>query len=135
VIQGHFNKILVKEGENIPEAAVIGLEGNKGFVFSGGQRITTEMQKAGDKRGTHTHTSYRPVQRVRTIKSGQHYLNTAKGTRYKDKDGYYYQIVYRDNNIKGHVDPYWYQDEDDWREKLAILARLVPWVKARLARY
>lgn len=125
ICQGHFNKIMVKEGQDILEHTVIGLEGNKGFVFSGGQRITKEMQDAGDQRGTHTHTSYRPVTRVKKVRSGKYYLLTNTGIKYKDKDGYFYEITHQDNGVKGMVDPYLYEYKNTMLEDLKMASRIL----------
>lgn len=123
VVQGHFNKILVKEGDSIIEGQAWGLEGNKGYVFSGQGQITPEMQKAGDKRGAHVHTSYRPVIRVKKTKADNYYLLTIKGTKYKDGEGYYYEITHKDNGVKGNVDPFNYLYKNTIFEDMAILIK------------
>jgi hypothetical protein len=124
ICQGHFNKILVKEGERILEHTVIGLEGNKGYVFQGGVQITPEMQRAGDQRGTHTHTSYRPVKRVKRVTSGEHYLLTSKNVKYQDKEGYYYEIL-APGEMKGYVDPMIFEYENTMLEDLKMAAKVL----------
>jgi hypothetical protein len=125
IVAGHFNDIRVSEGQSILEHQLIGLEGNKGFVFSSGVRITREMQENGDRRGTHTHTGYRPVKRVRRVRSGQHYLNI-RGARYRDAEGYFYEILHPNNGTNGMVNPMDYHRENTMLEDLAVLARLLP---------
>lgn len=125
VCQGHFNEITVKSGEFIPEFTVIGLEGNKGFVFSGGKQITPEMQEAGDKRGAHTHTSYRPVKRVKRAQGGRYHLLTISGTKYRDSEGYYYEIINQDNGFKGMVDPMVYEHKNTMLEDLKMAAKIL----------
>lgn len=134
VCQGHFNTILVREGYHILEGTVIGLEGNKGYVFSGGVQITPAMQEAGDKRGHHVHTSYRPVRRVSRVKRGEQYLLTVAGVKYQDPAGNYYEIINKDNGFKGCVNPYLYLYENSIQEKLTLLQRLLPWLLARYNR-
>lgn len=105
VCQGHLSHVAVKVGQVVREGTIVGLEGNKGEVYSNGERITKAMQEAGDKRGHHVHEQYRPVRQVRKVKSGKHYLNDASGARYRDADGYYYEIIF-DNETKGCINPY-----------------------------
>lgn len=123
--QCHYNQIIVKQGEQVIEGQYLGLEGNKGMVYSGGIRITPEQQDAGDKRGTHTHTQYRPVRRVKRTRKGWHYLNNADGTRYKDADGYLYEIIYNDNGFRGCVDPMRYHRENTLMEQARMIAGLI----------
>lgn len=131
ICQGHFNEILVEAGMDIPEGLTIGLEGNKGYVFSGVTQITAAMQKAGDTRAAHVHTSYRPTVRVRAVKKGEYYLLNINGTKYRDKDGYYYQIVYKNNGYNGCVNPFLYLDEDTLEEKITFLTKLRDWLLIR----
>jgi murein DD-endopeptidase MepM/ murein hydrolase activator NlpD len=118
VCQGHLSEIYVKVGDVVREGQMIGREGNKGEVYSGGTRITKEMQMAGDKRGSHVHEQFRPVRRVSKPSQGKHYLNgeskhgyTDKDGRYRDKKGMYYEIKYQDNGTKGCINPYTYLTE------------------------
>jgi hypothetical protein len=128
ICQGHFNKILVNEGEWIPENAVIGLEGNRGYVFSGGTQITPEMQKAGDQRGHHVHTAYRPCRKVKSTKRTEYYLLDVNGKKYKDKKGYYYQIINKDNGYKGCVNPFLYSVfPDNDTQKLSMVRNVLSW--------
>ena len=124
ICQGHFNKIFVKEGQKIVEGTYIGLEGNKGFVFKGGIQITPEMQKAGDQRGTHTHTSYRPTKRVKRPQGDAHYLLTTKGTKYKDDEGFYYEII-ANGDLKGYIDPMIFEYKNSMLEEIKMLAKVL----------
>lgn len=121
ICQGHFNEILVKQGDTVREGQPIGREGNKGYVFFNTTQITPEMQRGGDTRGAHTHTSFRPVERVLKTEKGQHYLQTVTGERYKDNDGGYYRILHNDNGLKGYIDPmqYKYSPDVETQKKLA----------------
>lgn len=125
IVQGHFNKILVTEGQELLEYTAIGLEGNKGFVFTGGGQITPAMQKAGDKRGAHTHTSYRPVKRVKRPNSKKFYLLNVKGQKYRDEEGYYYEIVHENDGTKGCVNPRNYQYKNSIIEDIAMVTKLL----------
>jgi hypothetical protein len=122
VCHGHFNTLLVKEGDQVVEGQGIGLEGNKGYVMMGGQVITKAMQDKGDQRGTHTHTSYRPVRRVKTTNAKKHYLLAVAGTRYRDQEGFYYEIVHQTN--KGYVDPLLYTHQNTIMEDIMMIMRL-----------
>lgn len=112
VCQGHLSKVFVSYGDVVREGQVIGLEGNKGEVYSGGVRITKAMQEAGDRRGSHVHEQFRPVKKVKRVKKNKHYLNgslkhgysDALG-RYRDEQGNYFEIQL-ENEMKGCVDPY-----------------------------
>lgn len=135
ICQGHFNSILVNEGDWIPEGAVIGLEGNKGFVISGGVTITREMQDNGDRRGAHTHTSYRPCEKVTKTKSGEFYLLTSDGKKYRDKQGYYYRVVQKDNGYKGCIDPFLFAETKTTdKDRLSLLQKLIPWLFKRYSK-
>jgi murein DD-endopeptidase MepM/ murein hydrolase activator NlpD len=112
VCQGHLSRVDVKVGDVVREGQQIGLEGNRGEVYSGGMLITKEMQMNGDKRGSHVHEQYRPVRRVKKAIRGKHYLNgvsshgyTNSQGRYRDKQGMYYEIQI-DNDTRGCVDPF-----------------------------
>lgn len=131
VCMGHFEKILAKKGEYLPEGAVWGLEGNRGYVFSGGTQITPAMQNAGDKRGSHTHNSYRPVKRVKTKSRTEYYLTTEQGVAYRDQDGYYYQIKEKDNGFNGCVNPRNYLVEKSIEEQIGIIQRWINWFRAK----
>jgi murein DD-endopeptidase MepM/ murein hydrolase activator NlpD len=103
---GHLSVVMVNVGDVVREDQIIGLEGNKGEVYYGGERITKAMQEAGDERGSHVHEQYRPVKRVRSTNKDKHYLNVG-GKRYIDAQGYYYQVKYT-NDTMGCVNPYLY---------------------------
>lgn len=125
VCQGHFNKILVRAGDRILEGTNIGLEGNKGYVFSNGVRITTEMQNAGSQKGAHVHTSYRPVKRVKRLARNEFFLQNRDGSNFKDIDGYYYQIINKDNGLRGMVNPYNYHHVNTDIEDIGAIQRIL----------
>ncbi len=129
IAYSHLSRILVKEGQTVVEGTRIGDEGNNGFVFGGGMRITPEMQDKGDRRGTHLHTQFRPVEKVKLTRAGQHVLNNRDGTRYRDKEGYYYRIIHRDNGFKGCVDPDQYKYVNSMWEDLVMVSRTLDWWK------
>jgi hypothetical protein len=122
VCLGHLSKLYAHEGDTLLENQLVGLEGNFGEVYQGGQRITPEMQDAGDKRGAHVHENYRPVERVKKQTKGKHYLNGKNGI-YKDKEGFYYEIVI-DNSVNGCVDPMKYVYQDSRSEILLLIKNL-----------
>lgn len=136
VAYGHLNRLLVKDDAIITEGTIVGTQGNKGFVFFGGTRITPDMQAAGDTRGNHLHTQYRPVRKVKKITKGMHYLNLLSGKRYKDENGYYYEIVNYDNGFNGCVNPMNYHTEDAATgTKVAIQQTLIATLQKVVAIY
>lgn len=104
VCYGHLLEVHVKVGQWVKEDQVVGLEGNRGEVYSGGRRITKAMQLAGSKEGHHVHEQYRPVRAVWKVYTGRHYLNNTDGSRYRDKLGRYYEIIH-ENEQQGCIDP------------------------------
>lgn len=104
VCYGHLNTVLVQEGDQVSVGQIIGTEGNHGYVFSGGTQITPEMQKAGDHRGHHLHTSYRPVKLVTKVSRGKYYLTTTLGARYKEGTSLF-EVINTDNGYNGCVNP------------------------------
>lgn len=109
---GHLSRVDVVVGQYVKEGDVIGLEGNKGTVYSGGQRITRAMQDRGDTRGSHRHVQKRPYREVSTISPHRHYLYDAYGI-YKTPEGKFCEIVDYWNGYNGCVDftrPLWKRD-------------------------
>lgn len=100
---GHLSEITCKTGDELKKGNLIGKEGNKGTVYFGGERITLDMQKAGDKRGSHRHRQFRPVRRVLKTNPAKMYLQTALGL-YRDEAGYYYEIYDYYNGYAGCID-------------------------------
>ena len=115
---GHLSKITVDAGTWIAEDQPVGEEGNKGNVYSGGKEITPAMQRAGDRRGSHVHESYRPTTRVSKKRRGQYYLLNGAGKAFQDTEGMYYEIINRNNGLNGCIDPMVYYHEDTKVEKL-----------------
>jgi len=108
---GHLSQVHVSIGQEVTKDTVIGKEGNKGLVFSGGIQITQEMQAAGDTRGSHRHVQWRPVIRQKDTSQGRFILN--KNGYFKDKDGYAFKVYDWDNGYNGCVDitaPIWTRD-------------------------
>lgn len=106
VCMGHFMFIpqFIKVGEWAEEDSIAGFEGNYGFVFSNGVRITPEMQDAGVQDGHHVHENYRPVKKVSQITPGKHYLHEANGNYAHDGDGLLLEIM-ETNEVNGCIDP------------------------------
>lgn len=99
----HCWDFLVDEGDVVMQGQPIYLEGNTGkSVFVGGKLVTADEKYSG--KGSHSHISVRPVERVKKTEKGRFYLETAKGLKFKDKDGYYYKVVNEDPIMKGWVD-------------------------------
>lgn len=118
ILMGHFIEVNVKQGDWVEEEQIIGKQGNYGDVWGNPEgymrRITVEEQRAGTTdRGSHVHEGWRPVRRVKKKSSGEYYLYNDKGSHYKDDEGYYYQIIEKNNGINGHIDPFEYEYTKD----------------------
>lgn len=86
---GHLSKIYVKVGDTVEVGTPLGEEGNKGYVFAGNKRITLDMQRAGNKEGSHRHNQKRVVMEV--ITPGKlTCLRTAKGYYRSPETNNYY---------------------------------------------
>ena len=134
ICQGHFEEIKVRKGDYIPEGAIIGLEGNRGYVFSGGVQITPEMQMNGDKRGAHTHTAFRLTKKVPTVSRDEYYLLNVDGTKYRHTDGSYLQIVYKDNGYNGCINPWLYAQKEPVKKNNKELLAKIEVLKAEIER-
>lgn len=110
ICYGHLSSSVVSEGEVLAAGQLVGYEGNFGDVFSGGVRITPEMQRAGDTRGSHVHESWRPVVRRKFIEPGAHYLRRKNGSAYFNKS--YFEIIYNNPQTNGFIDPLMYASGD-----------------------
>ncbi len=128
VVMGHLSEVWVSDGQKVPEDYFIGAEGNKGTVYSGGKLITPKMQKAGDRRGSHVHESYRPCRKVKKTKRSEYYL-LKDGKKYKDSRGYYYEIIEKDNGRNGRIDPRKYDYVESNYEKISNLTGVVKYLK------
>lgn len=106
ICSGHLSRVDVAEGQQILANQRIGLEGNFGDVYAQVVRITAAMQKAGDKRGSHEHCSYRPVKLIRggQVQVGHFYLDKVDGGVYRDSQGIY-EVCITNAQTKGYVDP------------------------------
>jgi peptidoglycan hydrolase-like protein with peptidoglycan-binding domain len=85
----------------VAKGTVIGTEANHGPVYYGNTPITLEMQKGGDRRGSHRHYQKRPLIKGPYIRGGT-YLN-AYGY-YRDAQGNYYQVYMPGNGYNGCSD-------------------------------
>lgn len=92
----HLKQILVKEGQYVNQGEVIGLEGNTGFVISGG---TKYWGNAPAGKGVHLHYGILCV-------------NVFEGTP---------NILNYDNGTKGFVDPAIFHKEKDKQDLTYIL--------------
>lgn len=106
-LYGHCNPSSGLLGKTITKGTVIGTQANNGEVYSNGERITLEMQKAGDKRGTHRHDQARELRKDISIQSNTRYL-TALGGGYLYINGFFYAIPNYNNGFNGCFD--WTKD-------------------------
>lgn len=98
-LYGHCNPS-VTVGQILTKGTVLGTEANNGEVYSNGVRITLEMQKAGDTRGTHRHDQKRILRKDKNIQPNTRYITDEQGkTLYYN--GYYYAIPYYNNGYNG----------------------------------
>lgn len=110
-LYGHCNpKVAV--GQILARGEVLGTQGNNGEVYSpdgkgGFIRITLEMQKNGDTRGSHRHDQKRILKKVKMLASPSkvpptRYLFGQDGSLFT-QDGYYFEIPYYYNGFNGCV--------------------------------
>ena len=132
---GHLSRIDVKEGQALKAGDQVGLEGNRGDVFSGGIRITPEMQRAGDQRGAHVHESWRPVVMVRAVHEmrGVHYLRLSNGHAFS-KAHHLFEISYDNPQTNGTVDPLLYSAEAPGLQIIATLKTVMSMMYALIAK-
>lgn len=77
-LYGHCNPS-VMVGESITKGSIIGTEANNGEVYQDGVRITLEMQRAGDTRGSHRHDQKRLLRKDVFIQDNTTYLSGMDG--------------------------------------------------------
>ncbi len=127
---GHMSFITDGIADNwVLEGQYLGNEGNCGGVYSGGVAITPEMQRRGDKRGSHVHEGYRPVKSVKRVTKGKHYLQRG-GKKYRGEDGCYFEIKHK-NDTRGCVDPMLFEYKDTMYDKLRIAGKIINWIKVK----
>ncbi len=90
-------------GKTITKNTFIGREGNNGEVYSGGVRITLDMQKSGDTRGSHRHDQARELRKDKIKQSDTAYLSALGGGDLY-LDGFFYAIPYYHNGLNGCFD-------------------------------
>jgi hypothetical protein len=89
-LYGHCNP-LVKVGAVLTKGTVLGTQSNNGESYWNGIRITLDMQKAGDTRGSHQHNQARVLRKDQEILPNTRYL-TNYGGGHAQKDGFYFAI-------------------------------------------
>lgn len=99
VSYGHLDSIFATVG-NIKRGQVVGLQGNKGDVASGGVKITREMKEFGSSLGTHLHFQVRLIKKVTAKDKTKKYIFGGNKI-----NGAYYEIVDYTNGTKGCIDP------------------------------
>ena len=102
-LYGHCNPSPNLLGTVITKGTVIGTEANNGQVYSGGERITLDMQKSGDTRGTHRHDQARLLRKDVTVQGDNNYLSSLGGGIF-NYNGYFYAIPNYKNGFNGCYD-------------------------------
>jgi len=102
-LYGHCNPAPNLLGKWITKGSHIGTEANNGLVFNGGFQITLEMQKEGDRRGSHRHDQARQLRKALKRTDGVPYL-TGLGGGVFNLDNYFYEIVNFNNGYNGCFD-------------------------------
>lgn len=125
----HCWDFLVDEQDFVLQGQPIYLEGNTGkSVFVGGKIVEVDEKWSG--KGSHSHISVRPVEKTKESKG--HFLNDAKGKRYKDSDGFFYRIVWDNDVFKGWVDySKWTYTPTD-QQLLMQLSKVLGYVKHQM---
>jgi hypothetical protein len=102
-LYGHCNPEPNLLGKTITKGTMIGTEANNGEVYTNGMRITLEMQKAGDKRGTHRHDQARLLRKDVLNNPTDKYLS-ALGGGFLYLNGFFYAIPDYHNGLNGCFD-------------------------------
>lgn len=102
-LYGHCNPSPNLLGTTIQKGTLIGTEANNGEVYSNGVRITLDMQKNGDTRGTHRHDQKRILRKDKSIQPNTRYLTTLGGG-FLFLNGFFYAIPNYNNGFNGCVD-------------------------------
>lgn len=118
-LYGHCNPFNVL-GKTITKGEIIGTEANNGEVYANGVRITLEMQRNGDTRGTHRHDQARLLKKVTKIEVGKRYL-TALGGGYLYLNGFFFEIPDYDNGYNGCF---------DWTKPFGVSSHVVAFLAA-----
>lgn len=93
----------VTVGQICHRGDVVMTEANHGLVFSNGVQITLDMQKAGDKRGSHVHAQKRILRKDRVRLNNTRYITGPDGNAL-NHNGFYYAVPFYDNGFFGCVD-------------------------------
>ena len=101
-LYGHGNPSVVV-GQILTKGTVVGTQANNGEVYEGGMRITLEMQKSGDHRGSHRHDQARLLKKVSVYDPTLQYISAPTGEAFF-KDGYFYSIPDYSNGYRGCYD-------------------------------
>ena len=102
-LYGHGNP-LTSVGQTVQKDTLIGTQANNGEVYSNGIRITLDMQKAGDTRGTHRHDQKRPLIKTKILDlANKTYITGLGNDAYRDASGFYYEIANFNNGFRGCV--------------------------------
>lgn len=99
-LYGHCNPSPNLLGTIITKGTVIGTEANNGEVYSGTERITLDMQRNGDHRGTHRHDQARLLRKDKLNNATDKYLS-ALGGGFLYLNGYFYAIPNYNNGYNG----------------------------------
>lgn len=96
-LYGHCNPT-VQVGAILTKGTILGTQSNNGESYSKGERITLEMQRNGDTRGSHRHDQMRMLRKDTTIQPNTRYLDNYGGS-FLQKDGFYFAVPnYGKNN-------------------------------------
>ena len=104
-LYGHCNPS-VAVGQILTKGDIVGTEANNGEVYSGkdgNERITLDMQKAGDRRGAHRHDQARLLLKVALYDFSLQYISAPTREAFF-KDGFFYSIQNYNNGYNGCFD-------------------------------
>lgn len=90
-------------GKTITKNTFIGREANNGEVYSGGVRVTLEMQQAGSHLGSHRHDQARELRKDTSIQANTRYLSSLGGGHFFFNDCFY-AIPNYNNGLNGCFD-------------------------------
>ena len=90
-------------GKTITKGTTLGTQANNGEVYTGTERVTLEMQRNGDHRGTHRHDQARLLRKDKLNNATDKYLSSLGGG-FLYFNGYFYAIPNYGNGYNGCYD-------------------------------
>lgn len=120
---GHINTPMVESitlidiGEFVKRGQKISTEGNYGTCYRNGVLVTPEEKKTGA--GSHLHFQIRKCIKVKNRNNKKVYLRNSNGD-FKDKNGFYYEVLNCNNGFNGCIDPEQFYKEEEFKINMSL---------------